>query len=74
MNSAAEQMQRIILYRHIEKLKEFMSDEEYIVFAYEVAKEAFFAECANLPEGEFKELCLDHFAEITDFNTWDTWE
>ena len=55
----------MMLKRFEEKLKELMGEEEYAKFSTEVAKEAFFAELTDMPEGDFKDFCLDNFNMIT---------
>lgn len=60
-----EEMLILMLKRYEEKLKEYMSEQEYTKFSKEVAKEAFFNECTKLPEGDFKDFCIDNFQFIT---------
>lgn len=63
----------LMIKRFEEKLKELMGEAEYMEFSKEVAKEAFFAECTDLPDGEFKDFCIDNFGYVTsdDFK-WPT--
>lgn len=64
----------IILKRYEEKLKEYMTQEEFSEFATQVAKESFFSEATRLPDGDFKDFVLDNFHHITgsdeDFIKW----
>lgn len=60
-----EKQLMLMLKRHEEKLREYMGEKEYMQFAKDVAKEAFFQECTKLPDGEFKDFCLDNFFVIT---------
>lgn len=61
----SEKYLSMMIKRMEEKLKELMGEEEYIKFSREVAKETFFAECSDLPEGDFKDFCIDNFQFIT---------
>jgi len=55
-----------MLRMYDEKLKELMPEDEYRTFVAEVAKAAFRAEVANMPESEFKDLCLEQMEAILD--------
>lgn len=64
----------IILKRYEEKLKEYMTPEEFSEFTTQVAKESFFSELTRLPDGAFKDFAIDNFQHITgsneDFIKW----
>jgi hypothetical protein len=47
------------------KLKEYMSEEEYTKFAEEVAKGVFLAEVLASPNDEFKKMVADNWDDIT---------
>lgn len=53
------------LRKYEEKLKELMGEEELAKFTAEIAKEGFRREVENMPDGGFRQFCLDHFGEIT---------
>lgn len=55
----------LMLKRYEEKLKEYMTEEEYIEFSCQVAKEAFFNELSKLPDSDFKDFAIDNFHHIT---------
>ena len=66
-----EQALLITIRRYEQKLQELMLEDDFKAFIKEVAKEVFFADCTNLPEGDFKEFCLDNFSVITsDDDFW----
>ena len=54
----------LIIKRYDEKLKELMSEEDYVAWSMSIAKETFFMECTNLPDGDFKDFMLDNFKKI----------
>lgn len=64
----------LMLRRYEEKLKEYMTEEEYIEFSCQVAKEAFFNELSKLPDSDFKDFAIDNFHHITgspeEFARW----
>ena len=47
------------------KLKEYMSEKEYLEFSEKVAKTTFLAEVLASPNEEFKKMCLDNWDKIT---------
>lgn len=55
----------LMLRRYEEKLKEYMTEEEYHEFATQVAKEAFFQELTRMPDSDFKDFTIDNFHHIT---------
>jgi len=60
-----ERLYLFCLRKMEEKLKEFMTEEEYDKFSTEIANEGFKNEVENLPDGKFKNFIIDHFDEIT---------
>lgn len=60
--------EKVMLYvmRRMEaKLQDLMTEEEYLEFSKEVAKEAFQMETEDMADSEFKDFVLEHFDEIT---------
>ena len=55
-----------VLKQYENKLKEYMTDEEYFEFATEVSREGFKMEVESLEEGEFKNLILENFNKIVE--------
>lgn len=53
----------LIMYEN--KLKEYMSEEEYTKFSEEVAKGVFLAEVLASPNDEFKKMVADNWDAIT---------
>lgn len=53
------------LNEYEKKLKEFMSEEEYTKFAIKVVKDGFKKEVLSMPEGDFKNFCIENFESIT---------
>lgn len=49
-----------------EKLQELMSAKEFREWSTKVAKELFQKDIDEMPDGEFKQFCIDHFDEITE--------
>jgi hypothetical protein len=47
------------------KLKEYMTEEEYTQFSEQVAKTVFLAEVLASPNDEFKKIVADNWDEIT---------
>lgn len=59
--------EKILMYvikRHEEKLKQYMSEQEFVEFSTEVAKEMFNLRIQFLPESDFKDFCLENFDKI----------
>ena len=56
-------MRTIKLYEA--KLQEYMTMDEYMAFAQEVAKLTFFAEVNESPSEEFKKMVFDNWDFIT---------
>jgi len=54
-----------VIKMYEEKLKEFMTDKDYMEFCAKVAKTVFLAEIMSFPDGEFKDFVLDNFDLIT---------
>lgn len=51
------------------KLKELMTQVEFKTFSTEVAKKVFKNGVQNMPNGDFKNFCLDNFDKITSDET-----
>ncbi len=47
------------------KLKELLGEDEFHVFAENIAKELFAEEICAMADGEFKDMILDNFDAIT---------
>lgn len=54
-----------MLKMYEDKLKEYMTKEEYAKFSEEVAKTTFLAEVLASPNDEFKKMVVDNWDEIT---------
>ena len=54
-----------LVKKYDEKLQELMSKEEYEKWSIETAKEMFKRDIEQIEDKEFKQLCQDHFDEIT---------
>lgn len=48
-----------------DKLKELMTETEFMEFSTELAKELFAEELSAMADGEFKVMILEHFDDIT---------
>lgn len=48
-----------------EKLRSLMPEEEFYAFVTDVFKKTFRAEVNNMPDGAFKQFCIDNFGMIT---------
>ena len=48
-----------------EKLKEMMSDADYIKWSTETAKELFKLDIERMEDNDFKDFCKSHFDKIT---------
>lgn len=55
---------QLVCQRQESKLKELMTASAYEEWETALAKELFFNQVTNLPDGDFKEFVLDHFKEI----------
>lgn len=47
------------------KLREYMTDQEYMDFSIEIAKETFMREVDNMVDSDFKDFCIENFEQIT---------
>lgn len=63
-NGKLEQMRKIII-AYEEKLAQLMGPEAFGEFAVEVGRMLLLEEVERMPEGDFRELVLKHFDEIT---------
>ena len=54
-----------MLKMYEDKLKEYMTEEEYKEFAVMVAKKFFFDEVCDMPKSDFKDFILDSWDTIT---------
>lgn len=48
-----------------DKLREYMTEQEYMDFSIQIAKEAFAIEVDDMAESDFKDFCIDKFDLIT---------
>ena len=46
------------------KLREYMTDQEYMDFSIEIAKETFMREVDNMGDSDFKDFCIENFEQI----------
>lgn len=60
-----EKIYIFLLREYEKKLTEYMPWDEYKEFASEVAKRAFRVEIEDMPDGDFKDFCLENFDFIT---------
>lgn len=54
-----------IMKRMEEKLKEFMTEQEYMEFSTKIAREAFAIMVDDMADSDFKDFCQENFEEIT---------
>ena len=52
--------------KYEEMLKKLMGEKDFMKFSTDVAKEMFLNECKEMPEGEFKQFCLDNYTNIVE--------
>lgn len=60
-----EKIMTDMLLMYEEELKHYMSEEEYMDFADQVAKRCFLKSVKRLPDKMFKKFCLKNFDTIT---------
>lgn len=53
-----------VIKRLEDKLREYMTDQEYMGFSTKIAKEVFAIELNYMTEGDFKDFCIDNFEQI----------
>ena len=61
-----EKYYTFVLKQYENKLKEYMTDDEYFEFATEVSKKGFKMEVESLEESEFKNMILENFNKIVE--------
>lgn len=61
----SENAMRYLIDRMEEKLKEYMTEEDYAAFIKEIAKEAFRMDVEAMEECDFKEFAIANFDRIT---------